>query len=184
MEAPTRVAPVRPVKPAAALVEPVPDQPAVQARPAALEPGPRRSDRGRWAALAIVAVLAILAVTILPRLGGGSPPSASAATTAGPSASALPSGDTILLVALGRVDAAVEAASGGKDGLTGRDANELMSLVASVRTAVDRGDPAAAIAAARALSDRARELTTTLDRPRRDALMDAIDGLSEALAAR
>jgi hypothetical protein len=185
MEAPTVVAAVRA---AASLVEPLPQQPAVQ-RPAVQQAAPTRSGRIGWRALAIlVTVLAILAVIVLPLLqGGGGLPGASAPASAPASAAstaaALPSDSATVLAALGRVDAALDAARGGKDGLTGRDANELAQLAASVRTAVDRGDFGAAITATRNLSDRARALTVSLDKPRRDALFAAIDGLSAALAA-
>jgi hypothetical protein len=86
-----------------------------------------------------------------------------------------------VLQALGDVDKAIESARGGKDGLSGKDANELQDLANSVRTALDRGDLGAAATAARTLSDRSDTLTKGLDKRRRDALRVAIDGLLEAL---
>jgi eukaryotic-like serine/threonine-protein kinase len=209
MEAPTLVARERPsaAQPGiAAPVRPVLQQPA--ARLPAPAPAGRASF---VRAAIIVVVLAVLAVLILSRLlgGDGSLPvatasasasasasgsatasasatasgsaTASASATPSASASALPSGDGTVLVALGRVDAAIETARGGKDGLNGRDANDLAQLSSSVRTAVDRGDAGAAAAAAQALSDRARAMATGLDGPRRDPLLAAIDGLLAAL---
>ena len=179
MEAPTVVAAVMAAAP---LVGPLPPRPAVQ-RPAVQQAVATRSGRLGWRALAIfVTVLAILAVIVLPRLLGGSLPGASAPASAALTA-APPSDEATVLAALGRVDAALDAARGGKDGLNGRDANELAQLAASARTAVERGDFGAAIMATRDMSDRAHALTVSLDQARRDALFAAIDGLSAALAA-
>lgn len=195
MDAPTLVATVKPVQPAARLAEAVGPQPAPQRQPvlprqpAVRQPALTRSGRIGWGPLAIIlTALAIVAVIVVPRLQGGAGlPGASAAASArasaAPSATALPSGNATVLAALNRVDAAVDAARGGKDGLNGRDANELAQLAASVRTAVDRGDLGAALAATGTLSDRARKLSSGLDKPRREALLTAIDRLSAALSA-
>ena len=202
MQAPTRVAPERPS--AAPAMVAAPRQSAAQKRaprqPAARRPAPSR--RVDWGGRAIlVALLAVLAVLVLPRLlgggGGGDLPAgsagatatasatasaeASAEATATTSATALPSGERALF-ALDRVDAAIKAAGGGKDGLAKRDAKELEQLAASVRTAVDRGDMSAAATAARELSDQGRALTAGLDAARRDPLLAAIDGLVAALS--
>jgi hypothetical protein len=148
-----------------------------------------RSNAIAYLGPAIFVVGLVLAVLFLPRLFGGSgglPGSsaqASAPASAGASASApLPSGAGAILDALRLVDTAIEAARGGKDGLSGRDANELAQLAASVRTAVERGDLGAATTAAQSLSDRARTLTTKLEKPHRDSLLAAIDGLLQALS--
>ncbi len=200
MQAPTRVAPERPS--AAPSMVAAPRQSVAQKRaprqPAARQLASSPSGRVRWGGRAIlVALLAVLAVIVLPRLlgggGGGELPAASAGATttasatasaeatATTSATALPSRETVL-VALDRVDAAIEAARGGKDGISKRDAKELEQLAASVRTAVDRGDMSAAATAARELSDQGRALTTGLDEARRDPLLAAIDGLVAALS--
>jgi serine/threonine protein kinase len=155
---------------------------------------PKRPDEGpstagsRLASLGpitvVVAVLAILVALVLPRLlgpGGSIPATTPLAEVTTPPSSALPSGTQAAFEALGRVDAVIEAARGGKDGLSGRDGNELATLAASVRTALDRGDGTAALAAARQLSDRARALATNLDKTRRDALLASIDALISAL---
>ena len=192
MEAPTRVARAR-ARPLAA-----PPQPPAAQQPAAQRPVPSPSGRAGYRGRAIlVAMLAVLAVLVLPRVlggGGGFPDASAEASAQGSAATAtatataatttLPSGAQAILVALGRVDAAIEAARGGKDGLTGRDGNELAQLAASVRTAVDRGDLGAAATAAQALSDRGRALTVGLDKPRRDSLLAAIDALLAALPQR
>ena len=84
---------------------------------------------------------------------------------------------------LDRVDAAIEGARGGKDGLNGHDGNELAQLAGTVREDVDRGDIGAATTAAQTLSDRARQLTAHLDKKLRDPLLAAIDSLVQALSA-
>jgi hypothetical protein len=94
----------------------------------------------------------------------------------------LPSGLQAMLAAVDRVDAAIEAARGGKDGLSGKDANELAQLSTSVRNALHRGDVGAAASAAKTLSDRADEVAKGLDKHRRDALLSAIDDLVSAVS--
>jgi eukaryotic-like serine/threonine-protein kinase len=168
---------------------PAANGPAPAAVPSAVSTPARASARpraGGWPALAgpaiLLALLALAVILLLPRLLGGagvpvgSPgPTASSSTTAGPSAPAA------VLASLDRVDAAIEAARGGKDGLTGRDANELAQLAGSVRSAVAQGDLPAARVATATLSDRAQELAKGLDETRRAALFDAIAALEDAL---
>jgi serine/threonine protein kinase len=190
MEAPTRVA--RP--PSAAASESVAPRQPVPRRPA-----PAIADRAGYRGWAIVvAVLAILAVVVLPRVLGddrgrlGASPeaspeatvSASASPSAMASATALPSDGAAVLAALDHVDEAIMAARGGKDGLTGRDTDELEELAAAVRRAADRGDLGAAATAAQALSDQAGVSTIGLDGPRRGSLLGAIDGLLATLPPR
>jgi eukaryotic-like serine/threonine-protein kinase len=191
MEAPTVVAAALEV--AARSVGPRVPQPAEPAFPA-----PRVAARSRavpvGAMALVVAVVAILVVLSVPRLLGGT--ASSPAPTLGPSgialpsttlpsttlpSTALPSSSPFALGALDRVDSAIEAARGGKDGLTGRDANDLAQLAATVRTDVEQGDLAAATAAAHSLSDRVRNLAKGLDQARRDSLLAAVDGLLAAL---
>jgi len=83
--------------------------------------------------------------------------------------------------ALDAVVAGIEAARGGKDGLSGKDANELEQLVATVRTDLEEGRLDAARTAAQALDDRVRELGDRLDPQRRDALQAAADNLVAAI---
>lgn len=164
------------------------DEPALPLRPAPTPPPPdsrivrtgaRPSLPWRAAAvIAVVVVLVILASSLVPILMSG--PGASATPTSRP-ASASPGVAQPVLVAIDRVDAAIEAARGGKDGLNGRDANELEQLAASVRAAVQRGDLGAARTAASTLADRARALTAGLDADRRQPMLAAIDALVAVL---
>jgi hypothetical protein len=195
VDAPTVVTAAPPIRRAAPPAEPALPQ------PTAPQPAPRprvkrqraatRSSWTRYLGPVIVVAGIVLAVLFLPRLLGGSgglpgssaQASAAASAAASASAAALPSDTAAILDALSLVDSAIDATRGGKDGLTGRDANELAQLAASVRTAVERGDLDAATTAAQSLADRARALTTNLEKPRRDSLLAAIDGLLRALSA-
>jgi eukaryotic-like serine/threonine-protein kinase len=191
LEAQTVVA-VGPPPAAAPVARPERPMAPVVAPPAARRPTPRRpravrSGGTNYLGLAIFVAALLVAVLALPRLlgGGGGLPSASSAAPTGTSATptALPSSAATVLAALDQVDAAIEAARGGKDGLSGRDANELAQLAGTVRQDVNRGDLGAATTAAQALSDRARELTAHLDKKLRDPLLAAIDALLQALSA-
>jgi len=173
---------------------PEPSAPRRAATPRSAPPFPTTLSRlADYRAPAVVAVglvvLAVLAVLFLPGLLGndgglpGASPSASAGASGTPSASTLPGGLESALAALGRVDAAIEAARGGKDGLNGKDANELVQLAASVRTALNKGDLGAATKAAQKLSDRADSLAKGLDKGRRDPLLAAIGELLRVLSA-
>jgi len=128
--------------------------------------------------VAAVVLLMVAAVAATSLLTGG--PSATPTPTARP-ASASPSVAPSVLAALDRVDAAIEAARGGKDGLNGRDANELGQLAGSVQTAVQRNDLGAATTAASTLADRARALSGGLEADRRQPLLDAVAALGKAL---
>jgi serine/threonine-protein kinase len=83
--------------------------------------------------------------------------------------------------ALGAVSSAIEAARGGKDGLTGADANELVALADEVGRALDEGDFAAASSSADRLAGRAKKVGDELDKRRREALLGAIETLQEAI---
>jgi serine/threonine-protein kinase len=193
MEAPTVVAVDAPVasQPIRVVAEPI-QAAAVPRQSARPRPAATRSSRTGYLWPAIFVVAIVLAVLLLPRLFGGggalpgaSPgPSAGASPTASPvvSPTALPSTPGTILAALDQVDAAIAAARGGKDGLSGKDGNELAQLAATVRAAVNRGDLGGAASATQSLSDRARELTDKLEKPRRDALLAAIEALQQALA--
>jgi serine/threonine protein kinase len=202
MDAPTHVALQTP-SPAPVQVAPEPSvppelpvvaeraAPSRSATPVAPPPASRLADyRGPAVIATGLVVLAVLAVLILAGLlgAGGRLPGASASASARSSATqtsaALPSGLDTILKALDRVDAAIEAARGGKDGLSGKDANELAQLASSVRTALGRGDLGAATTAAQALADRADKLTKGLDKRRRESLLAAIHDLQAALSRR
>jgi hypothetical protein len=184
-DAPTRIAPPPPPasSPPPPPLDPAPAAPAASVvRPP--ETGPARQVGRFGPAIVVIAVFAVVAVLLVPRLlGGGSvvPPTPSPSVAVVPSA-VVPSTNEAVAAALDAVDAAIEAARGGKDGLSGKDANELAELTASVRAAVDRGDLAAARSAAATLSDRAVAVTKDLDKARRDVLLAAIGSLSQALA--
>jgi serine/threonine-protein kinase len=83
--------------------------------------------------------------------------------------------------ALDAVRAAIERARGGKDGLTGAEANELVALADEVGRALDEGDLAAASSTADRLADRAEKVGDELDKRRREALLGAIETLQEAI---
>jgi hypothetical protein len=188
-DAPTRIAPPPPPATPAPVAPKVAEvvSPEVAPKEAADRPlGTAPPSRiGRFGpAIVVIAVFAVVAVLLVPRLlGGGSvvAPTPSPSVAVVPSA-VLPSADGAVATALDAVDAAIEAARGGKDGLSGKDANELAELTASVRAAVDRGDLAAARSAAATLSGRAVAVTKDLDKARRDVLLAAIGSLSQALA--
>jgi len=181
------------------LPAPEPSEPAVL-EPAANRAGPpiaasRSGGVGRsWPAIAVPLVGVLLAILLaglilLLLMNVGGPPqgpgsSESPATSPGPSATAsvLPSDALQVFAALDRVGAAIDAARGGKDGLNGRDANELSQLAASVRTAVTNGDLAAARASAQTLADRAQALSGGLDAARRDELLAAVAAVQRALS--
>jgi hypothetical protein len=167
---------------------PVPQRPAAPSPPPerlspAASPSVRALARpprsGRMAAVVAGVVLLVVAAVAASSLFTGGP-GASPTPTARP-ASASPSVAPSVLAALDGVDAAIEAAKGGKDGLSGKDANELAQLAGSVRTAVAQHDPGAARTAASSLADRARVLSTGLDADRRQPLLDAVDALVNAL---
>jgi hypothetical protein len=56
------------------------------------------------------------------------------------------------------MDAAIGAAKGGPDGLKGKEANDLEKRAAEVRRALEAGDRAGALDAARKLDQRIRDL--------------------------
>jgi serine/threonine protein kinase len=132
-------------------------------------------------------VLGIIVVALL--LGrGGSVPSAfesAPATIAEPTPSPTPTAtdDAVALAerALEDVRAAIAQAQGGRDGLSGGDANELDALADDVGRALDAGDFAEARTAADQLGKRADKMSKELDEVRRDALENAIDALLEAI---
>jgi serine/threonine-protein kinase len=145
------------------------------------------------AALVIGFVGSRLLAAIAP---GGSPatvpgPSSSAASAA-PSPSASPAlsptpvpSPTVdpAVTALDELSAAIDAARGGPDGLKGKEANELDTMVARVRRDLDAGDRSKALKDARELDRRVRDAAEHVseDAARRlraasAALLDALGG--------
>lgn len=171
---------VEPVSQPLAAPPPLPERPAPVAAPAGRDLA-RPSSASRTAAIVAAVVLIALAIAAaaLALTGGPGPISAPTPTTRPAAASPTVAGP--VLAALDRVDAAIEAVKGGKDGLSGKDANELAQLAGLVRTAVARRDAGAARAAASSLADRAGALSKGLDAERRQSLLDAIDALLKAL---
>jgi serine/threonine-protein kinase len=140
----------------------------------------------------LVLVLGVIVVgLLLIRPGseaGAASPSASesgAGSSAGLSPTPTPSATDDIAAearrALGAVSSAIEAARGGKDGLTGADANELVALADEVGRALDEGDFAAASSKADRLAGRAEKVGDELDKRRREALLGAIETLQEAI---
>jgi hypothetical protein len=84
--------------------------------------------------------------------------------------------------ALDEVDAAISAARGGRDGLKGKDANELASRVAVVRRDLDSGDRPKALRDARELARRVRDRVEGLDDEAAHRLTAASAALVIALA--
>ena len=172
------VQPGLPVQPLLPGQPPPPERPSPAASPTVgAVARPRRP--GRTAAVVAAIVLLMVGVVAATSLLTGGPV-ASPTPTARP-ASASPSVAPSVLAALDRVDSAIEAAKGGKDGLSGKDANELAQLAGSVRTAVQRNDLGAARTAANTLTNRARALGAGLDSDRRQPLLDAVAALGKAL---
>ena len=158
-------------------------------------------------AVALVA-LALAVLLLLPRLLAGLGPATSSTAVGGPSASAAPSGSAApspsaapsasptptaaatptpsqtidpVLARLDAVDAAINDAKGGHDGLKGREANDLISLAERVRQDVAAGKVDDALRDARALDRRARDAARDLDAERRDQLTTATRALVVAL---
>lgn len=184
MEPPAALASVPGIPPAAGTVGPVmASRPVAGAAPAVQRRPSGRPGLSGYVGPAIIVAAIVLAVLLIPRFLGGAQavPGASPGISTAAPVTAQPSAPGAILAALDQVDTAIAAARGGKDGLSGRDANELTQLADTVRTAVDRGDLNGAATATQTLADRARAVTDKLDKPRRDALLAAIDALGQAL---
>jgi eukaryotic-like serine/threonine-protein kinase len=161
----------------------------------------RRGPAVGW--LASAAVVAIAAAVLFVGLSGLSPggnaypslagaasasprPSASASVTASvspsppPSATPPPSADPAI-AAIADMAAAIDAARGGRDGLKGKEANELDSRLGAVRTALDRGDRDAALRAARDLQRKTGDVTKRMDSATADPLRTAAASLVTTL---
>jgi hypothetical protein len=111
-----------------------------------------------------------------PTAPGESPsPSPTSAPTTDPAAPGL--------AAVQDVISAVQAAQGGRGGLNGRDASELIGLATTVRDALLSHDYDRARSTANTLADRADKLGKDLDEPRRTALQNSIAALIAAIPA-
>lgn len=108
-------------------------------------------------------------------LGASSSPGATASSTTTPAAA------DAARQALDAVLVAIEQGRGGRDGLKGGDANELVSLANDVGRALDAADFEAARNATDRLADRAEKASKDLDEARREALANAIDALQAAI---
>jgi len=151
---------------------------------------------------AAVAVTGLLGGGLFGVLPGGSAPAESASPGESPSSSALesPSPSTPdesptaspttapttdpaapALAADQDVISAVQAAQGGKGGLTGRDASELVGLATTVRDALLSHDYDRARSTANTLATRADKLGKDLDQARRNTLTNSIAALIAAI---
>lgn len=136
--------------------------------------------------VALMLAVVVLAVIARPVAGPGISPipgstsplavpptgNASAPNVAGPS-----------LIALDAVIAAIDQAQGGRDGLNGRDANDLNALATEVGRALRAGEIAAARTATERLAERVEELDDEVDDERGEALRSAVDDLQSAIEA-
>jgi serine/threonine-protein kinase len=172
---------------AAADDRPAPGPPIVVPEDAPINPAsPLLQSLGILALVLGVVVVALLVFQPGSGPGGtGSDPSAPAASspgeTVGPTPSATPAAADAAQEALDAVLVAIERARGGRDGLKGGDANELVSLASDVKEALDAADFDAARSATDRLADRAEKVSKDLDETRREALTNAIDALKAAI---
>jgi serine/threonine-protein kinase len=162
------------------------------------EPSRRSFGLAAGTLLAVLAAIAVLAM-LGSMLGTGSsapttspvasllvsPPQSdapSASATASASPPAVPSVADRALAALDAVDAAISATA-GKDGLKGKERNDLERLARDVRSALVEGDLDAARTAAAALADQIDKVSKKLDEQRARRLADAASALSDILGA-
>jgi len=168
------------------------DRPAAGGSVVAPDEGPTDPPSHVLRGLGVVAIaLGVVVVALLLSRGGSAPgsslPGASVpgvASTSGPTQSPTPSPTPAADAARQALDAvlvAIEQARGGKDGLKGGDANELVSLANDVGRALDAGDLAAAHSATDRLADRVEKVSKDLDKRRRAALLAAIEELRAAI---
>ena len=136
--------------------------------------------------VAFIIAIVVLAVTGWPVAGPGTSPTPGSASASAAPPTGNPTGPNAAEPALNALDAvvaAIDQARGGRDGLTGRDANDLQALAAAIEQALRNGDMAAARTAAASLAERVGELDDELDDVRGEALRDAIDDLRSAIEA-
>jgi hypothetical protein len=116
-------------------------------------------------------------------LPSASVPSLAPSIAASPSTAAVsptPSQDPAR-AALTAMDAAINAARGGSDGLKGKDANDLERRTADIRKALDDGDRAEALDLARKLDRRVADLADHLGKDQASRLRTASRDLVRAL---
>jgi eukaryotic-like serine/threonine-protein kinase len=175
--------------------------------PVAAQPGPV-ADRSRGWPLMLISIAA--AVLVLALIGSrllsagptasGNPQESGAAQVGSPSAAVPPSPSASFvpsaaptpvrtpaptpdpaIQALDDLDAAISAARGGRDGLKGKDANDLAARVAEIRRDLDAGDRAKALRDAKELDQRVRDRAKDLDNEAGDRLTAASAALLRAL---
>jgi len=167
-------------------------------------PGTTRAERARataWLGRATVAAALVLVVTValVGLMNSGSPGPASLAATPSTARSTAPSlslspsiapspsvptsspSQDPALASLDAMDAAISAARGGPDGLKGKEANDLEARAADVRMALEAGDRAAALDAARKLDRRVADVTKELGSDQAARLRAASQDLVRAL---
>ncbi len=185
---PIEPAPLMAVPSALAPAAPPPSglpEPAAQSQ-AARPSGPT----ARIRAVILVVVLAALVLGVAASSGllgsrvGGSPgPSATLpARTASPAApTATPRAVAPALQALDAVVASIEAARGGKDGLSGRDANDLLGAATAIRQALDRADFGSARTGADQLARKVDAVAGSLDAQHASGLRSSVAALQAAI---
>jgi eukaryotic-like serine/threonine-protein kinase len=109
-----------------------------------------------------------------------SSPSSAPTPTPTPTPTAIPTADAAI-GAMANLDAAIAAARGGRDGLKGKEANELSSMADRVRRDLTAGDRAAALSDARTLDQRVRDVRKGLDGETAGRLASASAALLDAL---
>jgi hypothetical protein len=108
------------------------------------------------------------------------PPSVAPSIEATPAATPAPTVDPAR-AALDAMSAAIAAARGGPDGLKGKDANDLEARAGAVGEALDGGDRAAALDAARKLERRIADMDKGLGKDQAARLRAASADLVRAL---
>jgi tRNA A-37 threonylcarbamoyl transferase component Bud32 len=172
------------------------------ARPEQRSKAAVRPPRKRGVVTAPRVAAAIVAVVILVALllGGGllpggatetpstaPSPTPTATTTPSPSPTTIPSPTSdpaaAALAALDQVVIAIDQAKGGPNGLSGKDAGELLKLADEVRRHLEDEQFRDARAAAERLADRADKATKGVDAERAQRIKDAISTLIDAIPA-
>ncbi|HEY7970943.1 MAG TPA: hypothetical protein VID95_13180, partial [Candidatus Limnocylindrales bacterium] len=119
-----------------------------------------------------------------PSLAVSASPSASLVPSAAPTPArtVAPTADPAIK-ALDDLDAAISAARGGRNGLKGKEANDLASRVAQVRRDLDAGDRSKALRDAKELDQQVRDRADNVDNESGNRLTAASAALLKALGA-
>jgi serine/threonine-protein kinase len=167
-------------------------------RPRTASPPARPGGVVTWPRLAVVVVAVLLILALLPRSGllpGATDATPSSAPSPSPTASVAPSPSPTAipsptpdpaapaLAALDEVVIAIDQAKGGPDGMSGKDAGELLNLAGEIRRQLEDEQSRDALAAAQRLSDRADKAMKGVDAERAQRLRDAISALIDAIPA-